>query len=151
MNANVGLLVVIGALVACGVYLILERRVTKMLLGMILFGNALNLLLITVGGPGGAPPILGSQTGAMSDPLAQAMILTAIVITMGLAAFVLALGYRSFTQTRRDEVELDPEDRRVAAKASGAEPADEPDVDEDDSDDEDDESAAASSSRRNTP
>ena len=100
MSVNYGLLVVIAALVACGVYMILERRVSRMLLGMILFGNALNLLLLTVGGPQrrtADPRRHGDGGRALADPLAQAMILTAIVITMGLVAFVLALGYRSFT------------------------------------------------------
>lgn len=131
MSANFGLLIIIGALVACGVYLILERRVTKMLLGMILFGNAVNLLILTVGGSNGAPPIIGQGSGAMADPLAQAMILTAIVITMGIAAFVLALGYRSFTLTRKDDVENDPEDAKVVAKASGVGQADDDTEDDD--------------------
>ncbi|NUS43555.1 MAG: Na(+)/H(+) antiporter subunit C [Mycobacteriaceae bacterium] len=135
MSANVGLLALLGALVACGVYLILERRVTKMLLGMILVGNAVNLLLLTVGGRSGAPPVYGPQSKAadMTDPLAQAMILTAIVITMGLTAFVMGLGYRSFMFTSRDEVEIDPEDAKVVAKRQAAEDG------RDDSDDDDDE------------
>jgi multicomponent Na+:H+ antiporter subunit C len=141
MSANYGLLIVIGALTACGVYMILERRVSRMLLGTILFGNALNLLLLTVGGHSGAPPILGRHGDAdahMTDPLAQAMILTAIVITMGVAAFVLALGYRSFTQTRRDNLENDPEDARVSANRAGPGPVD-ADEDEDEHDDDTDE------------
>jgi multicomponent Na+:H+ antiporter subunit C len=111
MSGNIALLIVIGLLVACGVYLILERRVTKMLLGMILVGNAVNLLFLVVGGPAG-------------DPLAQAMILTAIVITMGLAGFVLALAYRSFMLTSRDDVADDPEDVRVVARRDTDEPDD---------------------------
>lgn len=132
MSANFGLLIIIGALVACGVYLILERRVTKMLLGMILFGNAVNLLIMAVGGANGTPPLVGHGSAAtMTDPLAQAMILTAIVITMGVAAFVLALGYRSFTLTSRDDVQDDPEDAKVVAKRAHAEPAEEADKGED--------------------
>lgn len=59
MTANLTLLIVIGVLVACGVYLILERAVSKMLLGLILFGNAVNLLILTAGGGDGAAPIRG--------------------------------------------------------------------------------------------
>ena len=62
----------------------------------------------------------------MADPLAQAMVLTAIVITMGVSAFVLALGYRSFRLFTQDRVEDDPEDVKVASRRS---PADEPDYD----------------------
>lgn len=125
MSANLVLLIVIGVLVSCGVYLMLERSLTKMLLGMVLFGNAVNLLILTMGGPDGDPPIVGrSSAGTMADPLAQAMILTAIVITMGVSAFVLALGYRSYTLTTKDRVENDPEDTRVIARRSRADAPD---------------------------
>lgn len=48
---NLGLLVIIGALTACGVYLMLERNLTRMVLGLLLIGNAVNLLILTLGGP----------------------------------------------------------------------------------------------------
>ncbi|MBC7301284.1 MAG: Na(+)/H(+) antiporter subunit C [Nocardia sp.] len=118
MSANLILLITIGVLTACGVYLLLERVVSKMLLGIILLGNAVNLLIITMGGPDGKPPILtGSDTSpdGMADPLAQAMVLTAIVITMGVAAFVLALAYRAYMLTTTEDVSKDPEDAQVAA------------------------------------
>ncbi|MFX0579895.1 Na(+)/H(+) antiporter subunit C [Nocardia nepalensis] len=127
MTVNLTLLIVIGILVACGVYLILERAVSKMLLGMILFGNAVNLLILTVGGPDGRPPIRGEAEQAgeeMADPLAQAMMLTAIVITMGLAAFVLALAYRSYILTTTETVHNDPEDVEVAARREREDPED---------------------------
>ncbi|TSD99415.1 Na(+)/H(+) antiporter subunit C [Skermania sp. ID1734] len=126
MSANLSLLVLIGILVAGGVYLMLERTVTKMLLGMMLFGNGVNLLILTVGGPDGAPPLVGRSSlhERMADPLAQAMILTAIVITMGIAAFVLALAYRSFMLTTKDRVENDPEDVKVLRRTSRAEAPD---------------------------
>ena len=110
-------LVLIGVLTSCGVYLLLERNLTRMLLGLLLFGNAINLLIITVGGPAGNPPIRGRVSGARTaaaDPLTQGMILTAIVITMGLAAFVLALAYRAYRITTAEEVDNDPEDTRVS-------------------------------------
>lgn len=124
MIANLGMLIVVGILVATGVYLLLERSITKMLLGLLLFGNGINILLLTVGGPTGTPPIVGRTTSihdTMADPLAQAMILTAIVITMGIAAFVLALAYRSFTLNTKDDVENDPEDTKVSKRRSMAE------------------------------
>lgn len=124
MTANLGMLIVVGILVASGVYLLLERSITKMLLGLLLFGNGVNILILTVGGPPGNPPIVGRSTSihdTMADPLAQAMILTAIVITMGIAAFVLALAYRSFTLNTKDDVENDPEDTKVSKRRSMAE------------------------------
>jgi multicomponent Na+:H+ antiporter subunit C len=119
MSANTTLLIVVGVLVACGVYLLLERTVTKMLLGILLFGNAVNLLILTMGGPGGAAPIRGTddiEHSTMADPLAQALVLTAIVITMGVSAFVLALAYRSYILTTSEKVENDPEDVGIAAR-----------------------------------
>ncbi|MEC4838572.1 Na(+)/H(+) antiporter subunit C [Mycobacteroides chelonae] len=114
---NLGLLIIIGALTACGVYLMLERNLTRMVLGLLLVGNAVNLLILTVGGPSGNPPIIGRTSAGrttMADPLAQGMILTAIVITMGVAAFTLALIYRMFTIEADDVVDDDAEDARVA-------------------------------------
>ena len=110
-------LVLIGGLTSAGVYLLLERNLTRMLLGLLLIGNAINLLILTVGGPSGNPPVRGRTSNGettTADPLAQGMILTAIVITMGIAAFVLALTYRSYRLTTEEEVTDDPEDTRVS-------------------------------------
>lgn len=110
-------LILIGALVSCGVYLLLERNLTRMLLGLLLIGNGINLLILTVGGPSGNPPIRGHTSAGnttTADPLAHAMILTAIVITMGVAAFVLALTYRSYRLNTDEEVDDDAEDARIA-------------------------------------
>lgn len=119
-------LVMIGGLTSAGVYLLLERNLTRMLLGLLLISNAINLLIITVGGPAGNPPIKGrTSDGATTtaDPLAQAMILTAIVITMGVAAFVLAMAYRSYRLTTEEEVGDDPEDAKVSELAAKDVPA----------------------------
>ena len=108
------------------VYLLLERNMTRMLLGLLLIGNAINLLILTVGSPSGNPPIRGRTSNGdttTADPLAQGMILTAIVISMGIAAFVLALAYRSYRLTTEEEVTDDPEDARVSklsAEEAGA-------------------------------
>ena len=110
-------LLLIGVLASTGVYLLLERNVTRMLLGLLLIGNAINLLILTVGGPSGKPPIHGRASAGRTtdaDPLVQGMILTAIVITMGVAAFVLALAYRSYRLTTAEEVTDDVEDTRVS-------------------------------------
>jgi multicomponent Na+:H+ antiporter subunit C len=122
-------LVLVGALTSAGVYLLLERSLTRMLLGLLLIGNAVNLLILMVGGPSGNPPVRGRTSNGettTADPLAQGMILTAIVISMGIAAFVLALAYRSFQLTTAEEVGNDPEDTRVSRlSAMDATPVDE--------------------------
>lgn len=114
-------LLLIGGLTSAGVYLLLERTLTRMLLGLLLIGNAVNLLILTVGGPAGNPPVRGRISmgeTATADPLAQGMILTAIVITMGIAAFVLALTYRSYRLNSDEDVDDDIEDTLVSQHAT---------------------------------
>ena len=83
VSPNLLLVIVVGVLFAAGVTLLLERSLTRVILGVILLGNGVNLLILLGGGYGG-PPIVGVTARAeMSDPLPQAMILTAIVITLG--------------------------------------------------------------------
>jgi multicomponent Na+:H+ antiporter subunit C len=125
MTAFIVPLVLIGGLISTGVYLLLERNLTRMLLGLLLIGNAVNLLILTVAGRSGNPPVRGHTSAGdttTADPLAQGMILTAIVITMGIAAFVLALIYRSYRLTTVEDVPVDPEDARVS-QMSGKEAA----------------------------
>ncbi|HHP7238784.1 NADH-quinone oxidoreductase subunit K [Longibacter sp.] len=91
----------IGLLTASGVYLLLRRSLLRMLFGLILLSNAVNLLLLTAGGlTRGQPPLIsGTETvmdSAAANPLPQALILTAIVIGFGLIAFALVLVYRTY-------------------------------------------------------
>jgi multicomponent Na+:H+ antiporter subunit C len=75
-------------------------------------------LLILLGGAYGGPPIVGvTPESRMSDPLTQAMILTAIVITLGMTAFLLAMAYRSWLLNGHDDVQDDVEDRRIRERA----------------------------------
>jgi multicomponent Na+:H+ antiporter subunit C len=111
--------VLVAALVAVlygtGVYLLLQRTLTRIILGLALISHGCNLLLLAAGGASGLAPLVGLIRGEepVADPLPQALILTAIVITFGLTVFLLALAYRSFQLTRDDEVEDDLEDRRI--------------------------------------
>ncbi|HEX5333471.1 MAG TPA: Na(+)/H(+) antiporter subunit C [Cellulomonas sp.] len=119
MSPNLVLVVVIAALFAVGVYLLLERSLSRVLVGVVLLGNGANLLFLVAGGAAGRPPILGqAAVEDMSDPLPQAMVLTAIVITLGMTAFLLAMAYRSWQLHGHDEVQDDVEDRRIARLAA---------------------------------
>lgn len=98
------LLAVMVVLFGIGVYLLLDRSLTRVLLGFLLVGNATNLLIFLTSGAFGVAPIYGeAEPVDMSDPLPQAFILTAIVITFGVSAFMLALIYRSWRLAREGE------------------------------------------------
>jgi multicomponent Na+:H+ antiporter subunit C len=121
VSPNFVLLALVAVMYSTGVYLLLERSLTRVLLGVMVMANATNVLILTSGGPAGGPPIVGvTANDDMSDPLPQAMILTAIVITLGVAAFVLALIYRSWVLDQQEDIVLDPEDVRVASGLSRA-------------------------------
>ena len=117
MSANLILIIVSGVLVGSGVTLILERSLTRILVGFVLAGNGLNTMFLVVSGKAGRAPILGLGNGTMSDPLPQAMVLTAIVITLGTTAFGLALAYRSWQLTGSDDVQDDLEDDLIRRRA----------------------------------
>jgi multicomponent Na+:H+ antiporter subunit C len=115
-GANLVSFVTIGILVGCGVTLLLERSLSRVLLGVILIGNGVNLLIV-FGGQSGEAPVVGvADEASMSDALPQAMVLTAIVITFGFTAFLLAISYRSWYLSGDDEVPDDIEDREIVRR-----------------------------------
>ena len=120
MSVNLTLLTVMGALYACGIYLILERSLTRVLLGLMLLANATNLLILATGGYAGLAPFFSKDTdpGEYNDPLPQALILTSIVISFAVTAFMLGIIYRTWVLARQDEIQDDVEDRRVAETPS---------------------------------
>lgn len=120
MSVNLTLLTVMGALYACGIYLILERSLTRVLLGLMLLANATNLLILATGGYAGLAPLFNKDTGAQeyADPLPQALILTSIVISFAVTAFMLGIIYRTWVLARQDEIQDDIEDLRVAETPS---------------------------------
>jgi multisubunit Na+/H+ antiporter MnhC subunit len=120
MTVNVTLLLASGVLFSCGSYLLMERSLTRVLLGFLLLSNGVNLLLLQSGGDAGEAPLTesGVAPADMADPLPQALILTAIVITFGASAFVLAMIYRSWRLVNGDTISDDLEDRDVATSAA---------------------------------
>ena len=104
-------------LFAAGTYLLLQRRLSRILIGVGLVGHGSNILLLTSGSGRGLAPIIGTgDTADFADPMPQALALTSIVITFGITAFLLALGYRSWRITHDDVVEDDVEDRYIARR-----------------------------------
>ncbi|NEE02010.1 NADH-quinone oxidoreductase subunit K [Phytoactinopolyspora halotolerans] len=97
MNAtNLSLALTIGVLYACGSYLLMQRALLRVVLGFVLFGHGANLLLLLAGGEARPVPHAGTTApGEASDPLPQAMAITAVVITFGTTALLLALVHRA--------------------------------------------------------
>ncbi|MHC6592062.1 Na(+)/H(+) antiporter subunit C [Arthrobacter sp. C152] len=120
MSINLTLLIVMGALYACGIYLILERSLTRVLLGLMLLANATNLLILATGGYAGLAPLFAKDIPARdyNDPLPQALILTSIVISFAVTAFMLGIIYRTWVLARQDDIQDDVEDLRVAETPS---------------------------------
>jgi multicomponent Na+:H+ antiporter subunit C len=125
LTANLTLILTAAATIGCGVYLILERSLTRVLVGLVLLSNGVNVLfLVSSGRAGGAPIVGGSGSTPMSDPLPQALVLTAIVITLGTTAFLLAMAYRSWQLTGHDDVQDDVEDAAIRRLAAADEASD---------------------------
>ncbi len=92
------LAVALGLLFAAGTYLVLRRDVVRVVWGVAIVGQAANVYLVTMGGLTGAAPVVGHGEEAVTDPLVQALVLTAIVIGFGTTAFALVLTYRVYEE-----------------------------------------------------
>ncbi len=98
--------ITIGILFAVGVYLILSNSLLRIILGISILTHSANLLIITMGGlKKGSAPLLGKEAVAHTDPLPQALILTAIVINFAITAFLLVLAYRAYQTTGSDNMD----------------------------------------------
>lgn len=131
MDVSVTLIVVMAVLFGSGVYAMLERSLTRVLIGFLLLGNATNLLLLIVMGVPGNAPFYGVE-GDVSDPLPQALTLTAIVITFAVSAFLLALIYRSWQLGQADIVLDDEADIALRARTDADEDVMDDEADADD-------------------
>lgn len=105
-------------LFATGTYLVLQRKLSRIIIGVALLGHGANVLLVTSGRAGNAPIVGNGPDTALADPVPQALALTAIVISFGTTAVLLALAYRSWRLTADDEVQDDVEDNLIARRGS---------------------------------
>ena len=111
------LAIMTGVLYAAGIYLILRRSLVKLIIGLVLLGNGINLLIFLMGGlVKGNPPIIEVDgkvlSGVFSDPVPQALILTAIVISFGLQSFAIILIKRAYQVVNTDDLdEMNTTDR----------------------------------------
>jgi multicomponent Na+:H+ antiporter subunit C len=99
--------VTIGVIFACGIYLMLRRSMVRLIIGLSLLTYAVNLLIFAMDDlrTRGAPIVGATPPEKMADPLPQALILTAIVISFGVLAFTLALAYRASQAVQSDNLD----------------------------------------------
>ncbi len=103
--------IVVGILYATALYMMLRRSIIKLVIGLILLSNAANLLIFTAGGmTPAAPPLVPEgmlqPEGLVADPLTQALILTAIVISFGVLAFAVVLIHRAYEVVKQDDMDM---------------------------------------------
>lgn len=100
------LALMIGALTACGVYLLLRPRTFAVVLGLALLSYAINLFLFAMGRlTVGQPPIIAATATGYADPVPQALVLTAIVISFAMTAFVIVLALKAQDELGNDHVD----------------------------------------------
>ncbi len=99
--------ITVGVIVACAFYLMLRRSMVRLIVGLAMLTYAINLLIFSTDNPQtrGAPIVDETPLEAMADPLPQALILTAIVISFGVLAFTVALGYRASQAVQSDDLD----------------------------------------------
>ncbi|MFD1863419.1 Na(+)/H(+) antiporter subunit C [Planococcus chinensis] len=101
--------VVIGILFMAAVYLMLSKSLIRIIIGTGLLSHGAHLLILTMGGLGGiAPPVVadGVSIADYADPLPQALILTAIVISFAVTSFFLVLAYRAYQELGTDNMDM---------------------------------------------
>lgn len=102
--------IVVGILVTSGVYLLMERHILRVLFGLVLLSNAVNMAIFIAGRlTKGTPPLIKDgyaiPTQDIANSLPQALILTAIVIGFGLLVFALVLSYRAYQETGTADID----------------------------------------------
>ncbi len=103
------LAIVAGSLYACGLYLMLRRRLAQLIIGLSLLANGSNILIFAAAGvTRGQPPIIEEDavaTASFADPVPQSLILTSIVIGFGVLAFALVLAHRVHESAGSDDID----------------------------------------------
>jgi multicomponent Na+:H+ antiporter subunit C len=120
---------VVSVLFASGTFLLLQRDLLRVVVGIILVSNSATLFIVASGLTRGGPPIYPlPEDGDVSDPLVQAMALTALVIGFGVAALLLAMVYRLYAS--HHSVDLEDIAEIEVRQAESLERADDPEAEE---------------------
>jgi multicomponent Na+:H+ antiporter subunit C len=100
------IIILAGVLVMVATYLLLSRNVIRVIIGTAILSHAVHLLLMVMGGlKTGDVPIVSENAKSYTDALPQALILTAIVISFAVTAFILVLAYRTYKELKTDDLE----------------------------------------------
>ncbi|MBA3900431.1 MAG: Na+/H+ antiporter subunit C [Bacteroidetes bacterium] len=107
---DVLLAITVGMLYASGMYMMLRRSIVKLIIGLILLSHAANLLIFIISRiTRGKPPLIPEGEtfirGDFADPVPQALILTAIVISFGVQAFAIVLLKKVYQKTQTDDLD----------------------------------------------
>jgi multicomponent Na+:H+ antiporter subunit C len=98
--------IIAGILFMAATYLMLSKSLLRIIIGTGLLSHGAHLLILTMGGlKKGAAPLLGEEASSYVDPLPQALILTAIVISFGVTSFLLVLAYRAYQELGSDDMD----------------------------------------------
>lgn len=98
----------IGLLTACGIYLMLRQRTFPVIIGLTLLSYAVNVFIFAAGRLAtGLPPIISSAAAGYTDPLPQALVLTAIVISFGMTAVIVLMALGAWLEAGHDKVDMD--------------------------------------------
>lgn len=107
----------VGLMTAVGIYLILQQRTFPIIIGLTLLSYAVNVFLFSAGRlVVNRPPII-SGADAYTDPLPQALVLTAIVISFGMTALIVVLALRGFLESDNDTADIPGEEVATEAEA----------------------------------
>lgn len=99
------IIIISGILYTVGTYLVLNKNLLRIILGITLYSHATHMMLMAINGvKKGAAPLLGENAQSYTDPIPQALILTSIVISFALTAFLLVLGYRTYVELGTDNM-----------------------------------------------
>jgi multicomponent K+:H+ antiporter subunit C len=97
----------IGLLTACGIYLMLRQRTFPVIIGLTLLSYAVNVFIFASGRLAtGLPPIISSTAAGYTDPLPQALVLTAIVISFGMTAVIVLMALGAWLEAGHDRVDM---------------------------------------------
>jgi len=102
----------IGVMTACGIYLMLRQRTFPVIIGLSLLTYAVNVFLFATGRLAlNLPPILTDNAAGYTDPLPQALVLTAIVISFGMTAVVVMIALSAYLSARDDRIDMSADDK----------------------------------------